>query len=525
MPSLADDILPRTFVHVPGIGHVTEKSLWGNGITSWRKFLDSPTKIPRSIRSRRNVFHFIEQSEKALQNFDAEFFQQHLAGSEWWRLYRQFSSKTVFLDIETTGLSRYYDEITLVGLYDEATNDIQILEGKNLDRLSEILSQYAIVVTFNGTLFDLPFLQAKFPSLRLPPIHIDLRYVMKRLGYSGGLKLIEETLGMRRSQDVASVDGLAATVLWARYLRGDLQALEKLVKYNIADTTSLARLMAYSCDRLTARLFNRKNSTSLSQLRRPTQWTVSVKRVNKTGCRLSINQTKTFLRVCQNTKPLINVSALLKKLGQSALPKSVGIDLRASENRPTGWSLLYGDFAETQLLKSDQEIIQKTILQNPSVISIDSPLTLPNGRCCTKDSCVCRGHGILRECERTLWRRGVRVFPCLLPSMQKLTERGIRLATSFRNLGYKVIESYPGAAQDIMRIPRKGSSIDDLARGLGVFGIKGNFLINPASHDELDAITSAVVGLFFLSGDFEALGNEREEYLIIPKLDQLLTTK
>jgi predicted nuclease with RNAse H fold len=107
--------------------------------------------------------------------------------------------------------------------------------------------------------------------------------------------------------------------------------------------------------------------------------------------------------------------------------------------------------------------------------------------------------------------------------MQKLTERGMRLAKAFRKRGYKVIESYPGAAQDIMRIPRKKSSLDDLAGGLQAFGIKGACFAERCSHDELDAITSAVVGYFYLTGDYEALGNEHEEWLIIPKLDKLLT--
>ena len=117
----------------------------------------------------------------------------------------------------------------------------------------------------------------------------------------------------------------------------------------------------------------------------------------------------------------------------------------------------------------------------------------------------------------------MKVFPCLLPSMQKLTERGIRLAKVFRERGYKVIESYPGAAQDIMRIPRKKASLEDLLQGLHAFGINGNFVSTQTTHDELDAITSALVGYFHLTGDYEALGNEREEYLIIPKLDHLLS--
>ncbi|MFQ5924277.1 MAG: hypothetical protein ACE5M4_15680 [Anaerolineales bacterium] len=105
--------------------------------------------------------------------------------------------------------------------------------------------------------------------------------------------------------------------------------------------------------------------------------------------------------------------------------------------------------------------------------------------------------------------------------MQKLTERGIGLAAQLRQLGYKVIESYPGAAQDIMRIARKKSSLDDLRRGLGDFGVRGRFLSEEVSHDELDAITSGVVGYFYLAGDFEPLGNRQEGYLIVPRLNRL----
>ena len=155
----------------------------------------------------------------------------------------------------------------------------------------------------------------------------------------------------------------------------------------------------------------------------------------------------------------------------------------------------------------------------PELISIDSPLSLPKGRITVGDDDPGRqSFGITRECERILKKRGVNVYPSLIQSMQALTARGIRLATHFRNLGVPVIESYPGAAQDIMGIPRKGADLGLLKAGLVEFGISGDFEEQEVSHDELDAITSAAVGLFFMSGNFEGLGNEEEEYLIIPEI-------
>lgn len=524
MSTAATTILTRTFVHAPGVGHKTERALWEKGVTSWIKYLDYSTTLIESVRSQTKVSKVIEQSIAALEQKNARFFVEHLPRPEWWRLYSSFKSKVVFLDIETTGLSHYYDEITLVGLYN-GDKVKTFFAGHDLKQLPEYLRAFDVVVTFNGTLFDLPFLKTKFPSLQPPSVHLDLRFLLKRLGYSGGLKAIEHALSISRNKDAQSIDGLLATVLWARYKQGDISALEQLIKYNIADVTNLQSLLEFVCYRMAYGLINgnrSKKETLRIKATRPVR--VQVKKVNGTGVEVIIDRARTFLVDGQVERPSVTLPSLLKKIQKrSGAPRVVGIDLRASEIRPTGWALVAGTTAETKVLQTDDEIVTETIQHNPDVISIDSPLGIPSGRCCTQDSCGCRAKGILRECERTLWRRGVRVFPCLLPSMQKLTERGMHLANEFRKRGYRVIESYPGAAQDIMRIPRKKSSLEDLARGLQAFGIQGACLTERRSHDEMDAITSAVVGYFYLAGHYEALGNDQEEWLIIPKLDKLLT--
>jgi predicted nuclease with RNAse H fold/dephospho-CoA kinase len=171
-----------------------------------------------------------------------------------------------------------------------------------------------------------------------------------------------------------------------------------------------------------------------------------------------------------------------------------------------------------QTLFTDDQIVEATVAARPDLVSIDSPLCLPAGRLTVDDSDPGRDrYGIMRQCERELKRRGVNVYPCLLPSMQKLTARGIRLAAILRKHGIPVIESYPGAAQDIMRIPRKGAGVEWLKMGLREFGVLGD--LDAATHDELDAVTSALVGMFHWNGMSEALGSQQEPPLIIPKLD------
>ena len=102
--------------------------------------------------------------------------------------------------------------------------------------------------------------------------------------------------------------------------------------------------------------------------------------------------------------------------------------------------------------------------------------------------------------------------------MQKLTERGIRLASVFKDQGYKVIESYPGAAQDISVLPGKKTNLRKLKADLMDIGIKLLSSRKVLTHDEIDAIIFALVGYLYLAGMYEAIGNVEEGYLILPDL-------
>lgn len=197
---------------------------------------------------------------------------------------------------------------------------------------------------------------------------------------------------------------------------------------------------------------------------------------------------------------------------------SVGIDLTSNEKKASGWCALHGDLASTSKLFTNEDLINKTVLVNPAVISIDSPLSLPFGRLSVYDDDPGRkAFGITRTCERIMSKRGIRSYPPLIKSMQQLTLRGIELAHVFRSLGYIVIESFPGAAQDILGVPRKHKDLPQLINGLQQFGLKGDFSNGLLSHDEIDGITAALVGHFFTDNKYEAIGTSEEGYLILPK--------
>ena len=55
----------------------------------------------------------------------------------------------------------------------------------------------------------------------MPAAHVDLRFLMARLGFKGGLEKIEPRFGIRRPKAVNGMDGYMAVLLWQRYQRGD----------------------------------------------------------------------------------------------------------------------------------------------------------------------------------------------------------------------------------------------------------------------------------------------------------------
>jgi uncharacterized protein YprB with RNaseH-like and TPR domain/predicted nuclease with RNAse H fold len=499
-------MLQQTFIHIPGVGKQTERELWGHGIRSWDD-ADRFEKRFGSVGSRlqQKLDEYIPRSREAMHRKDASFFARLSKLGEAWRLFPAFSDNCVYLDIETTGLSSVFDAVTMVGLYDGRKYKV-FVEGDNLQDLPHHLCGYSMMVTFNGAGFDVRFLKLAFPDLVLPPIHIDLRWVTRKLGMKGGLKVIEETFGLKRAQSVEDLTGFDATVLWAKHLRGEKSALEQLIQYNTEDVVHLKAIMEMTYDRLskyTATFL--KNSivprfTAVTQPSRSNRRAVLNRRSKEPN---STDIVKRLLNTCRSSSVPLRI---------------VGIDLTGSEKRATGWALMKGARATTKSIRTDDELLRETLAAKPDLVSIDSPLSIPEGY-------PAPGVPIYRKCELALKRMGISVFWCLLPSMKMLTLRGIKLAHELRNAGCKVIESYPGAAQDILGIPRKKASLQELKWGLSRAGITGDFLTANITHDEVDAITSALVGLFYLADEYIALGTVFEDYLIVPRSEKFNYSK
>lgn len=151
-----------------------------------------------------------------------------------------------YLDIETTGLSRWYHRITVVGMYivDHQSSRLVQLVGEAVTQRSllESLEGVSTVYSYNGSRFDLPFIHTHL-DVDLAGIlhHHDLMYDCWRNNLKGGLKAVERQLGISRR--LSGLDGADAVLLWRRYQRyGDENALALLLEYNGEDVTNLKLL-------------------------------------------------------------------------------------------------------------------------------------------------------------------------------------------------------------------------------------------------------------------------------------------
>jgi len=156
---------------------------------------------------------------------------------------RNASFIDAYLDIETTGLSWLDSEITVIGIYlvNGREGKLVQLVGEEVtsDNLLESLEAVNKIYTYNGSRFDLPFIHGSL-GIDLEALfnHHDLMYDCWRCNLKGGLKAVEQQLGIPRQ--LKGITGCDAVLLWQRYQDyGDRNALATLLKYNEEDVVNL----------------------------------------------------------------------------------------------------------------------------------------------------------------------------------------------------------------------------------------------------------------------------------------------
>jgi uncharacterized protein YprB with RNaseH-like and TPR domain len=238
-------MIRNTFVHIPGIGPKAEAHLWEMGFMNWDAFA-SHGQAGLSPNRWAFIQKGLDESKVHISRNDPNYFANRLNSRFHWRLFPEFRHVTAYLDIETTGMSASYDNITVIGLYDGESLFFYV-KDRNLDAFREDIDKYKVIVTYNGKCFDIPFIREAM-GLAMNHAHIDLRFVLASLGFSGGLKGCERQVGIHRGE-VTGLDGYDAVLLWNLYWStGNEKALETLLAYNLQDVVNLEALlvMAYN---------------------------------------------------------------------------------------------------------------------------------------------------------------------------------------------------------------------------------------------------------------------------------------
>ncbi|MEM4263904.1 MAG: ribonuclease H-like domain-containing protein [Candidatus Woesearchaeota archaeon] len=224
-------MIRESFIFLDKIGKRAEQNIWKQGISCWNDFLDKES-IKGISKKRKELFdlQLLEARRKLLQD-DSEYFARLFPKTEHWRLYEHFRDEALFLDIE--------GNISVIGLYDGYETKT-LVRGFNFDKrlLESIVSNYKILITFNGSGFDLPLLKGYFNFIP----HIDLRFVCKKIGLEGGLEIIERKLKVKRAEDTFK-DDIDIAFLWRRWwMTGERKYIDLLVKYNEEDIINLKQI-------------------------------------------------------------------------------------------------------------------------------------------------------------------------------------------------------------------------------------------------------------------------------------------
>lgn len=235
-----------------GIGEKSERRLWREGILTWDDFTRA-SELPGISSERKNYYdQLLTRDDRELSARNAEYFSARMKRREHWRLFDTFREGAVCLDIETNGFQpRYGGVVTVVGLYDGFEYKA-LVRGEDLtaESLHHELSRYKCLITFYGASFDVPFMLKSFSGVRFDLPHFDLCFAAKRLGFEGGLKKLEHSMGIIREESVQGLDGYDAVKLWEAYRRGSSEALRRLLAYNREDTVNLMYIASVFYERL-----------------------------------------------------------------------------------------------------------------------------------------------------------------------------------------------------------------------------------------------------------------------------------
>lgn len=144
----------------------------------------------------------------------------------------------------------------------------------------------------------------------------------------------------------------------------------------------------------------------------------------------------------------------------------------------------------------------KSKLKGVLAVGIDAPLSLPP-------------KGTLRECEKKLLKLGIKLFPSGALFFREIAFIGMKIAEELRSLGIQVFEVYPYATRIMKGIAPKAKKRSKEGLKELRLAISEIIKIPALTHDEIDAILSALTVKDFIEGRGFVLNGDGT--IILPK--------
>jgi uncharacterized protein YprB with RNaseH-like and TPR domain len=238
-------LIRQALRHLHGIGPKRCALLEAEAITCWDSILEINTPPPGfGPETWLRIQAHVRLCVQALEHEDWPALIREFETRDHWRILARHADRASYFDIETSGMEAD-SVVTLIVCYHQGRLH-RFLRGENLDHFLDLLEEVELLVSFNGTTFDVPRVESAFHIPALPCPHVDLRWMCYHLGMSGGLKPIETRMGIKRPADLEGVGGEEAVWLWHRWDgHRDDTARRELERYCCADVLTLRIVAAH----------------------------------------------------------------------------------------------------------------------------------------------------------------------------------------------------------------------------------------------------------------------------------------
>lgn len=185
-----------------------------------------------------------------------------------------------------------------------------------------------------------------------------------------------------------------------------------------------------------------------------------------------------------------------------------GIDLSASFEKPSSCAVWNNGEISLLAFNSNHDIAEWAKVNQPDMIGLDAPLSIPKGL---------NGKFGSRQCERELIREGI---PVLMTSLlAPLTFRAIHLVILLSESGIRTIEVYP------FSLRKRFNIVPGLKKTVEFGKIKSELLqIFPYTvnsddikeHHDIDALLALWMTKLVFDGKFRTTGNANEGLIYLP---------